>query len=197
MAATRFLESATPTSYSTSNTLCGLSRTVMEFQRVKTKSRPKYTTTSGLSATFLSRIFRITLNLTTFRTISGIFESTSGFWILLPVYKFSFVGPSFLIRSMYGRLCAIRQPCGPENGKTERPGGCRRQTGSRNMAATRFFKSATPTSYSTSKTLWGLSHTVKEFYRVKPKVGQSTQPLPVLQIYFRFDHDDFYHEFFE
>ena len=30
-----------------------------------------------------------------------------------------------------------------------------------------------------------------------PKVGQSTQLLPVLQIHFRFDHDDFLHAFFE
>ena len=30
-----------------------------------------------------------------------------------------------------------------------------------------------------------------------PKVGQSTQLLPVLQIDFRFDHDDFLHAFFK
>ena len=30
-----------------------------------------------------------------------------------------------------------------------------------------------------------------------PKVGQSTQLLPLLQIHFRFDHDDFLHAFFE
>ena len=30
-----------------------------------------------------------------------------------------------------------------------------------------------------------------------PKVGQSTQLLPVLQIHFSFDHDDFLHAFFE
>jgi len=30
-----------------------------------------------------------------------------------------------------------------------------------------------------------------------PKVDQSTQLLPVLQIHFRFDHDDFLHAFFE
>ena len=32
---------------------------------------------------------------------------------------------------------------------------------------------------------------------ILPKVGQSTQLLPVLQIHFRFDHDDFLHAFFE
>jgi len=31
---------------------------------------------------------------------------------------------------------------------------------------------------------------------ISPKVGQSTQLLPVLQIHFRFDHDDFLHAFF-
>ena len=128
--------------------------------RVKTKSRPKYTPTS---ATFLPRIFRITVNLTTFQTVSGIFESTSGFLILLPVHKFRFIAPSFLIGSMSSRLSAIRQPHGPENDTKERHGGCRGQTGSRNMAATRFFDSATPTSYSTSSTLWSLSRTVMEF----------------------------------
>ena len=117
MAATRFFDSATATSYSTSNTSECLSRTVTEFCRVKSKSRPKYTTTSGLSATFLSLIFRITVNLTTFRTFSGIFESTSGFWILRPVYKFRFLEPDFLIGSIPCPKYAIRQPYGPENGK--------------------------------------------------------------------------------
>jgi len=36
------------------------------------------------------------------------------------------------------------------------------QTGSRNMAATHFFDSATPTSYSIPNTLWGLTRTVTE-----------------------------------
>jgi len=39
----------------------------------------------------VSRIFRITVNSTIFRTILGVFESTSGFWILLPVHRFRFV----------------------------------------------------------------------------------------------------------
>jgi len=79
------------TSYLTSNTLECLSRTVTEFYRVMTKSRPKYTITSGLTTTILSRIFRIKVNFTEFRTISGIFESTSGFRLQLPVYRFRFV----------------------------------------------------------------------------------------------------------
>jgi len=163
MAPTRFLDLATPTSYSTSDTSECLSRTVTKFWRVKIKSRPKYTTTSGLSATFLWRIFRIAVNLTTFRTISGIFENTSGFWILLPVHIFRYVAPSFLIGSMSSRLSAIRQQHGPKYGKKKRPGCCAVQTGSRNMAATPFFDSATPTSYSTSNTSECLSRTVTEF----------------------------------
>ena len=48
----------------------------------------------------------------------------------------------------------------------EGPGGVRCQTGSRNMAATRFFDSATQTSYLTSNTSQCLSHTVTQFYSV-------------------------------
>jgi len=46
--------------------------------------------------------------------------------------------------------------------KNVRRGGSTGQTGSRNMAATRFLDFSTPTSYSTSNTLWGLSRTVTE-----------------------------------
>jgi len=66
MATTQFLNSSTPT--------FDLS-----------KSRPKYTTTSGFanplqfrSRRLFARVFRITVNFTTFRTISGTFENTSG-----------------------------------------------------------------------------------------------------------------------
>ena len=54
--------------------------------------------------------------------------------------------------------------------KKEGPGGARGQTGSRNMAATRFFDSATPTSYLTSNTSQCLSHTVTQFYSVNIKI---------------------------
>ena len=50
--------------------------------------------------------------------------------------------------------------------KKEGPGGVRGQTGSRNMAATRFFDSATQTSYLTSNTSQCPSHTVTQFYSV-------------------------------
>jgi len=39
--------------------------------------------------------------------------------------------------------------------------------------------------------------TQRPLLSICPKVGESTQLLPVLQIHFRFDHDDFLHVFFE
>ena len=61
------------------------------------ESRPKYTTTSGFAnplqvwpRLIFTRVFRIMINFTTFRTISGTFESTSGFWTVLPDYRFRF-----------------------------------------------------------------------------------------------------------
>jgi len=130
MAATRFSDSATPT--------CD-----------KIESRPKYTTTSGLTSTTFSRIFRKIVNFTTFPTISGTLESTSGFRIPLPIYRLRLVAPDFLIGSISNRLSAIRRPYGPEYCRKERFWGCRAQTGSRNTAATRFSDSATPTCYNT------------------------------------------------
>ena len=116
-----------------------------------TKSGPKYTITSGLTTTILSRIFRIKVNFTAFRTISGIFESTSGVRHLLSVhrFRFRFRFVVFLIESISSRLSAMRQPYGPEYGKRGHPPADRGQTVSRNMAATRFSDSATPTSYFT------------------------------------------------
>jgi len=108
-------------------------------------SRPKYTITSGLTTTILSRIFRIKVNFTAFRTISGIFESTSGFRLLLPVHRFRFVASVFLIGSISSRMSAMRQLYGPEYGKKGRPPGDRGRTGSRNMATC---KNTTTKSYS-------------------------------------------------
>ena len=48
-------------------------------------------------------------------------------------------------RDTSGRLPAITLPYEPEYGRKERFGGSRGETGSRNMAATRFSDSATPT----------------------------------------------------
>jgi len=53
-------------------------------------------------------------------------------------------GRSRGLRNTFGRLPAIRQPYEPEYGRKERFGGSRAQTGSRNMAATRFSDSTTP-----------------------------------------------------
>jgi len=82
-------------------------------------------------------------------TISGIFESTSDFWILLPVHTFRFVAPGLLIGSISCSLCAIRRQYEAEYGSKERSEGTRGQTGSRNMVTTQFLDSTTPTSYLT------------------------------------------------
>ena len=57
--------------------------------------------------------------------------------------------------------------------KNVRRRGSSGQTGSRNMAATRFLDFFTPTSYSTPNTLWGLSRTVTEL----PPGGVTITPL--------------------
>ena len=75
--------------------------------RVKTKSRPEYTATSGVATGFFALVF-----------VTGNISS---------------------------RLSAIRQEYEPEYGRKERFGGSRVQIGIRNMAATRFSDSATPT----------------------------------------------------
>ena len=56
----------------------------------------------------------------------------------------------------------IRRRYWPKYCKNERQEAAVGQTGSGNMAATQYFDSATPTSYSTSYTFWGLSLTVTE-----------------------------------
>ena len=165
MAATRFFDSAT--SYSTSNTLWGLSHTVTEFQSVKPKAGQSTQLLPVLQiyfrcddGDFISQFLPIIVNFTTFWAISDTFETTSGFRLLLPVHKFRLVSPDFHIGSISNRFSAILQPYGPEYGKKERPVGPSGQTGSRNMAEASFSDSATPTSYSTSYTLWSLSRTV-------------------------------------
>jgi len=97
MVAVCFTDSATPTSY-------------------LAKCRPKYTTTSGFAnplqvwpQRLFACIFRIAVNYTTFRTISGTFESISGFWVVLLGHRFRFGAPGFLIESISSRLCAIHK----------------------------------------------------------------------------------------
>jgi len=81
-------------------------------------------------------------------------------WPPLPVAQ-----PSRATERPFGTKYNIDQ----NKAKKEGPGGARGQTGSRNMAATRFFDSATPTSYLTSNTSQCLSHTVTQFYSVNVK----------------------------
>jgi len=68
---------------------------------------------------------------------------------------------------------AIGRPHGPKYRESHRPEGAGGRTGSRNMAATRFFDFSTPTSYSTPNTLGGLSRTVMEL----PPGGVTITPL--------------------
>ena len=63
--------------------------------------------------------------------------------------RFGLVAHSFLTRSISSHLSAIQRPYWPEHGKNERSGDTSGQMGNRNVVATRFFDSATPTSYST------------------------------------------------
>jgi len=63
--------------------------------------------------------------------------------------RFGLVAHSFLTRSISSHLPAIQRPYWPEHGKNERSGDTSGQMGNRNVVATRFFDSATPTSYST------------------------------------------------
>ena len=60
--------------------------------------------------------------------------------------------------------------------KIVRRRGSSGQTGSRNMAATHFFDSATPTSYSTANTLGCLSRTVTELPRVAVTIAPLLRP---------------------
>ena len=56
-----------------------------------------------------------------------------------------FFALGFVTGNIYGRLSATWQPDQPKYGRKERFGSSRGETGSRNMAATRFSDSATPT----------------------------------------------------
>ena len=62
-----------------------------------------------------------------------------------PKSRFRFCAPGVLIESISSRLCAIKRQYEAEYGNEEHSEGARGQTGSRNMAATQFLDSATPT----------------------------------------------------
>jgi len=94
----------------------------MKMNWVKTKSRPKYTTISGTTTTTFFTRFRITVNFTTFRKITCIFESTSSFWILLPVHWFRFVAPGFLTGSIIVVCLRYGSHTGQNKSKRSVPG---------------------------------------------------------------------------
>jgi len=71
---------------------------------------------------------------------------------------------------------------GPKYGENHRPEGAGGQTGSINMAAIGFLDSATPTSYSTPNTLWGLTRTVTEL------PGGNLSITPLLRLWDRDRH---------
>jgi len=158
MAVTRFSDLATPNSD-------------------LTKSRPKYTTTSGLTTTFLTH-FRIKINFTAFRTILGTFESTSGFWIVLPGQDLDFLHPVFVYKAFLAVCVRYGDNTGQNKAKKSVPGALE----------------AKP-----EVEIWWRPVFLTQRPRVSiwRKVGQSTQLFPVLQIHFRFHHDDFLHAFFE
>ena len=68
----------------------------------------------------------------------------SEFYFCSTLHRFRVVAHGFLIGSISSCLYAIRRPYEPEYSERDARG----QTGSRNMAATRFFDSPTATSYS-------------------------------------------------
>ena len=67
------------------------------------------------------------------------------FPVLLSIYRPGFFALGFVAGNISSRLSAIKQQYEQEYGRKERFEGSRAQTGSRNMAATRFSDSATPT----------------------------------------------------
>ena len=165
MAATRFSDLETLTSY-------------------LTKSRPKYTTTSGLQIhfrfdhdDFLQAFFEMRSISRHFRLFRAFLKVLPGFWILLPVHTFRFVAPCLLIGSISCSLCAIRHT--------------RQNTAIRSVPMALEAKPEV--------VIWQRPNFLTQRPRLPiwTKVGQSTQLLPVLQINFRFDHDDFLHAFFE
>jgi len=167
MAATRFSDSATAT--------FDLS-----------KSRPKYTTTSAFAnplqvwpRRLFTRVFRITVNFATFRTISSTVESTSGFWTVLPgSTDLDLVHPVFLSKAFLAIHVRYGDNAGQNKAKKSVQGAVE----------------AKP-----EVEIWRrpVFLTQRPRLSICPKVGQSTQLLPVLQIHFRFDQDNFLHAFFE
>ena len=132
MAAIRFSDSATPS-----------------FNL--TKSRPKYTTTSGFAnplqvwpRRLFTLVLRITVNFTTFRALLKVLPVSE---LYVRAADLDLVHPVFLLKAFLAVHVRYGDNAGQNKAKKERPGGSTGLTGSRNMAAIRFSDSATPTSY--------------------------------------------------
>ena len=141
MAATQFLDSATPT---------------FDWD----KSMPKYTTTSGFAdplqvwPRLFTFAFRITVNFTTFRALLKVLPVSE---LYFRATDLDLAHPVFLLKAFLAVHVQYGDNAG-QNKEKESPEGARGQTGSRNMAATRFFDSPTPTSYLTSNTTVSISY---------------------------------------
>jgi len=207
MAATHFFDSATPTSYSTPNTLWGLTRTVtklpggnlsitqllwpsdLEYFRITVTDafffRNSIKSFSNSNKAISFRFSESTVGQRYCRYVQKIRHTCSEFRPKVgqssPKTKFQiFTSPQNggqfapTLDSFYLTLKAVTCKCqfsgvDPLRGQAEailaknvRRGSSSGQTGSRNMAATRFLDFATPTSHSTPNTLLGLSRTVTE-----------------------------------
>ena len=144
MVATRFSDSATPT--------FDLS-----------KSRPKYTTTSGFANPLQVWPRRLFIRVFVLRSILRPFGPFRAHLKVLPVSELYFratyldlVHPVFLLKAFLAVYVRYGDNTGQNKAKKESHGSSKGQTGSKNMAETSFSDSATPTSYLTSYTLWGL-----------------------------------------
>ena len=110
-----------------------------------TKSRPKYTTTSGFTT------MTVLTHFSNKNKFHGISDHCGHFWKYFqfinctPGPRFRFYAPGVLTESISSRLCAIRRQYEAEYGNKERSEDAKGQPGSRNMAAIRFSDSATTT----------------------------------------------------
>ena len=156
MAATRFSDSATP-----------------NFDL--TKSRPKYSTTYGLTTTtFYMRFVEL-------QSISRHFGQFRALLKVLPVSELYFwatdlnlVHPVFLLKAFLAVYVRYGDNAGQNKAKKSVPGALE----------------AKP-----EVEIWRRPVFLTQRPQLCPKLGQSTQLLPVLQIHFRFDHDGFLHAF--
>jgi len=144
-----------------------------------TKSRPKYTTTSGLTTTTFLTHFS---DKNKFHGISDHFQYLWKYFRFLHCTsgpRLRFCAPGVLIENISSRTWAIRRQCRPEIRQKKSIQGA---------------LEAKP-----EVEIWRRPVFLTQRTRLSicPKVGQSTQLLAVLQIHFRLNHNDFLHAFFE